>query len=263
MPLFQRVRRPLLPQAQLHQRLALSRADFKHAAVAAEIILGRKRHEKYRGVNAHVLRAMNCSMLLAYTRPFCGAQARRAESVAALPAKVLRVLTREERKLHNEVVRSRNKCLAHTDADAVALETIVFIGPSGNESLVHRCVDRLAPLDAASTRVLAGSARKLLEVTQLLATDLEARLRPYSRVATSAESLLAGDARPFVPPDGLQRASPASFRDSHVGQAIPLRAHCDDPNQDASGPSRSGIVPCSSFARRWIQRGVSAHARQG
>jgi hypothetical protein len=190
MSLLRRVPVGLLAQARLHQRLALSSYDFKHAWRVSERILRRKLHEKYHGANAEVLRGLNCSMVLAYTRPFCGAQARRAEPVLPLPGKVLRVLTREERQLHDSVMRSRHKFLAHTDADAVALETLVLKLSNGSERLVYVGADRLAPLDAPSTRLLGAAARKLLEVTQALASDLEDILRPYFRVATTPLAML-------------------------------------------------------------------------
>jgi hypothetical protein len=192
--LLRRVPTKLLPEAKLHQRLALSGADFKHAWRTSERILKRKLHEKYRGVNIEVLRALNCSMVLAYTRPFCGAQARRNESIQPLPAKILRVLTREERKLHDEVMRSRNKFLAHTDADAVSLETVILRLPNGSENLVYFGADRMRPLDAALTHVLGEAATKLWEFTQSLATELEAQLLPYFRVLTPEELLNSRDA---------------------------------------------------------------------
>src|SRR5574340_650658 len=140
--------------AAMHQRLSLSSHDFKHARGTAERILKRKLHEKYHGANAELLRALNCSMVLAYTRPFCGSQARRSSIVPALPGRFLRLLSKEQLRVHRTAMHDRNKFMAHTDADAVGLETVVVLFPNGSETLINVSTDRLAPLDVRATEQL-------------------------------------------------------------------------------------------------------------
>jgi hypothetical protein len=123
-------------------------------------------------------------MVMAYTRPFCGSQARRGSEVAALPGKYLRLLTADQLGVHKTVMRDRNKFLAHTDADAVDLEPLNLQLPNGKVQPMQIGNDRMAPLDAAATALLASAATSLLECVLVQVHELDEQLGPYFRTVT-------------------------------------------------------------------------------
>lgn len=185
MNIIRKVPPELRATAAMHQRLSLSSADFKHARLIAERILKQKLHDKYHGPSGNLLRALNCSMVMAYTRPFCGGQARQSSGIPALPGRFLRLLSKEQLRVHRTAMHDRNKFMAHTDADAVSLETVIVSFPNGKETLINVSGDRLAPLTAKATKQLYLAADKLWETTQAVATEFEIDLRPYFRNVSS------------------------------------------------------------------------------
>ncbi len=140
-------------------RLILSYGDFKHAKVIAQYILAEKLHAKYPGEMTNLLQALNCSMVMAYARPFSG----NSGAIPDLPARYLKILTPEEREIHKEVLFDRNKYMAHTDAEAVDLEPVRLQVEHTREVLIPLVADRLAPLDEQATKHFMSAAAKLLQ----------------------------------------------------------------------------------------------------
>jgi hypothetical protein len=160
------------------KRLILSYADFKHAKLASTRILAERLHDKYPDESYVVLEALNCSMIVAYCRPFSGND----PSVPDLPARLLRCLSSDERQLHDVVMRDRNKVLAHSDADALRVEPVIW--HVGGRSLVVPLKEwALAPLTKELTSVLQSAAVKLLDATMEERARLEPQLTPFMRIA--------------------------------------------------------------------------------
>lgn len=103
------------------KRLILSYADFKHAKIASSIILTEQLHDKYPSESYVILEALNCSMIVAYCRPFSGNDS----SVPDLPGRLPRCLSSDEREIHDLVMHDRNKALDHSDADALRVEPVI------------------------------------------------------------------------------------------------------------------------------------------
>ena len=62
-------------------RLLLSYGDFKHTKLIAQHVLDERLHDKYPGETTTLLQAFNCSMVMAYSRPFSGNGGPRGESI--------------------------------------------------------------------------------------------------------------------------------------------------------------------------------------
>ena len=161
------------------ERLLLSYGDFKHAKLAASYILSERLHEKFPEESYVTLPALSASMILAYCRPFSG----NSSGVPDLPGRFLRVLSPQERELHETVLFDRNKLLAHSDAEALALEPVRLRVSEDHEVLVPVKNWGMAPLTEEATKVFLSAATKLFEATLFDRRELEPKLMPYFRVA--------------------------------------------------------------------------------
>jgi hypothetical protein len=164
-------------------RLLLSYGDFKHAKLIAQHVLDERLHDKYPGETSTLLQALNCSMVMAYSRPFSSNAGARGESIPDLPGRFLRLLSAEEREIHEIVLFDRNKYMAHTDAEAAALEPVRLQIDEVRELLIPLVADRLAPLDEAATALLLSAATKLLHAVVEERHSQEPEFIKYFRVA--------------------------------------------------------------------------------
>jgi hypothetical protein len=165
-----------------YKRVLLSYADFKHAKLASSYILDAQLHEKYPEESYIILEALNCSMIIAYCRPFSGNASRAAGSVPDLPNRLLRVLNPAERALHDIVTQDCNKILAHSDDEALQVEPVVW-QVVGRDMVLPIKNWGLAPLTKEATIVFRAAAEKLFIATMEERQRLEPELMPYLRVA--------------------------------------------------------------------------------
>ena len=164
-------------------RLILSYGDFKHARMIAKHILDEQMHAKYPGETTTLLQALNCSMVMAYARPFSGNSGPRGVSIPDLPARFLKLLTPVEREIHEIVLFDRNKYMAHSDAEAAALEPVRLQVDETREVLIPLVADRLAPLDEPATSHFLSAATKLLHAVVEERHSQEPEFIQYFRVA--------------------------------------------------------------------------------
>ena len=165
-----------------YKRVLLSYADFKHAKLASAYILDSQLHEKYPEESYTILEALNCSMIVAYCRPFSGNASRAARSVPSLPSRLLRILNPDERAIHDTVMHDRNKLLAHSDDEALQVEPVIWQVAGGDMVLPIKNWG-LAPLTKEATTIFHAAAEKLFVATIEERQRLEPELMPYLRVA--------------------------------------------------------------------------------
>lgn len=161
-----------------YKRILLSRADFKHAKLASAYILDSEMHANYPESSYVILEALNCSMIVAYCRPFSG----NGGFVPDLPGRLLRVLNPDERAIHVAVMQDRNKVLAHSDDDALQVEPVVW-SAAGQDLVIPISNWGLAPLTKEATTILHSAAEKLYVATMEERRRLEPELKPYLRPA--------------------------------------------------------------------------------
>ena len=161
-----------------YKRVLLSYADFKHAKLASSYILDFKLHENYPETSYLILEALNCSMIVAYCRPFSG----NGGLVPDLPARILRVLNPEECAIHDVVMQDRNSVLAHSDDEALRVEPVVW-HVAGHDMVLPIKNWGLAPLTKEATIIFRSAAEKLFVATMEERHRLEPELKPYLRVA--------------------------------------------------------------------------------
>lgn len=165
------------------KRLLMSYGDFKHARLAADYILEQNLHAKYPEESYVTLPALNCSMVIAYCRPFSGNDARSTAKVP-VPQRLLSVLNDEERSIHEVALRDRAKVLAHSDSDALDPEPVLMRYDDDRQIVVPLTNWGLAPLTEPATRILRAAAAKLFEVTLYERRRLEPELTPYFRMVS-------------------------------------------------------------------------------
>lgn len=173
------------------RRVLLSYSDFKHAKLASSFILTGRLHQKYPQESYVILEALNCSMIVAYCRPFSGNDSRSDYKVPDLPTRFLRVLNESERIIHDAAMQDRNRVLAHSDAEALQPEPVVW--HVANRSMVLPITNwGLAPFTEEATKTFNSAAEKLLMATIEERQRLEPEVMPYLRIANPEN--------PFDPP---------------------------------------------------------------
>lgn len=160
------------------KRLILSYADFKHAKQVSRYVLEQDLHDGESNDGGVLLEALNCSMIVAYCRPFSG----NGRSAPDLPDRLLRCLNAEELEVHNLVMLDRNKVLAHSDADWLDVEPVVW-SVAGRDLVIGLKGWGLAPLTKEVTLVFRSAADKLFDKSLEERIRLEPELLPYMRVA--------------------------------------------------------------------------------
>lgn len=164
---------------QFH-RVLMSYIDFQQAAEIASYILGHNLHERQSG-DRLLLRSLNTAMVIAYCRPFSKNERGGDSKVPNLSERFLRVLTIDERKLHDDVREDRNTALAHSDSAAWGLRLQILRLDIGDTLVpVHRDVHASLTRDAA--KKFQGMCIKLREACFEERLRLEPELRPYLEV---------------------------------------------------------------------------------
>lgn len=160
------------------KRVLLSYADFKHAKLASSYILTERLHQKYPEESCVILEALNCSMIVAYCRPFSGND----NMIPDLPSRIIRALNSAERAIHEVVMQDRNKVLAHSDSEALQVEPVLW-HVAGRAMVLPIKNWGLAPLTEDATAIFQSAAEKLLMAMMEERQRLEPLLIPYLRVA--------------------------------------------------------------------------------
>ena len=120
----------LEPLLRLYRRFWLARIDLQEAKSIGGELLERKIPLPRSKLPSGLLLGLNTALVVSYSRPFVGS---RGASVAerAVPGSLLRVLTARERDFHEGVIETRNKEVAHSDADILELTIELYDGGDG------------------------------------------------------------------------------------------------------------------------------------
>jgi hypothetical protein len=157
-------RLPAADQERLmrYMRLLLSARDFKHAFRCGEALVSEHVAFAARGGGDDLLlRALYCSLVVAYSRPFNSTGRTRFGVVPPLGEEFPATLAVPEKDLHDHILVCRNRLVAHSDAAAADPLPYVATDLPG-EIVIPEMNDSLAPFTAeasARARDLAQKAR--------------------------------------------------------------------------------------------------------
>jgi len=173
---------------KLFNRILISYNDFKQAHEIASLLIEGNLYDNYPRENRHLVIALNMAAIVAYARPFLDSRGELANN--RLPGKVLRILSVEEKELHETVLKDRHTMMAHSDADAN--ESIPLVIETGNRSLVipKNASAYETPLTADAMKLLQGISLKLRERCFELRQEMEPemlRILPRAQKIGEAE----------------------------------------------------------------------------
>ena len=157
-------------------RILISYNDFKQAHEISSLLVEGDFYKNYPRENRQLVIALNMAAIVAYSRPFLDSKGERELAHNRLPRKVLKILSKKEREVHEAVLEDRNTAVAHSDADAnitmplvVQLKSKKIIIPknaSGHERL----------LTPEAMEILCELSYKLQEHCFKLRTEMEAEM---------------------------------------------------------------------------------------
>jgi hypothetical protein len=110
----------LEPPLRLYRRLYIARMDLDEARAIVEELLKSRIPLPRRSEPPALLMALTTALVVTYARPFVQS---RGKTVAdtIVPGAVLRVLTSNQRALHDHLIDVRNREVAHSDADILEI----------------------------------------------------------------------------------------------------------------------------------------------
>ena len=153
------------------KRITMSFADFKEAVDMSEHIIKSELHADFEK-HMLILCSLNCSMIIAYCRPFSGNDSRNGVKIPDLSANSLKVLSPIERKMHDYVIGERNTLLAHSDSVEVDLK--FAINQYGEHRMLQPIRNRnIVPMTLENVKVFNATALKLLSYVASKRKDLE------------------------------------------------------------------------------------------
>ena len=154
-------------------RLLISYNDFQQSIEIADTIIEEeysKLRSELKGKEGQRIRkiweGLNCSMVIAYCRPFSFNDKKSSNRIPDLPSNILKCLTEEERELHTALINERNTMLAHSDSEAWNMQpTFIQLKKSGRKILYPASFDTRAPLLEEVVSKIHVMASKLREET--------------------------------------------------------------------------------------------------
>lgn len=114
------------PHLRLYRRLWLTTIDLEEAKGAINEILTRNLRRPGTHRPTVLLQSLTTALVVAYTRPFVTSRGDSTVADKTVPGSLLRVFTSEERAFHDEVIKIRNREVAHSDADLLQIALEIF-----------------------------------------------------------------------------------------------------------------------------------------
>jgi hypothetical protein len=157
------VRAELEPQLRLYRRLWLSRIDLDEAKATVEEILGSNLPFPRRKNPSPLLTALTTALVVSYARPFVSSRGQSTVAERTVPGSLLRVLTSNERALHEAIIDMRNREVAHSDADVLEMSIELF--PEGDGGICRAARHPFRRIDL----------RAVLHIIDKLTVEIECR----------------------------------------------------------------------------------------
>jgi hypothetical protein len=144
-------------------------------------------YENYPKENRHLVIALNMAAIVAYARPFLDSRGKLAHN--RLPGKVLKILSEDERAVHETVLEDRNTMMAHSDADANVSIPLVLETKTRNILVPKNASPYATPLLPAAMQILCNMSYKFQEYCFKLRQEMEPDMLPIlPRVETDSSN---------------------------------------------------------------------------
>ncbi len=143
----------------LYYRLILSYSDFKHAYRCAQYSISEHEAFAKTGGDDLLLKALYCSMVVSYARPFNSRGESRIGSIPPLGENSGPPYSAEEAEIHAYMLVCRNRFLAHSDANAIDPDPFIATDLP-KEIVIPEKNDALAPYTLEYTTAVLGVTEK-------------------------------------------------------------------------------------------------------
>lgn len=159
---------------KLFNRVLISYNDFDQAYEVASILVEGEWYEHYPRENRQLVLALNMAAIVAYSRPFLDSKGDLAHN--RLPGKALRILSANEKEVHEAVIHDRNTMMAHSDADPnIAFPLVMDL--NGTKTVIPKNASPYStPLLPEAMAILQGMSLKLREYCFELRQKMEPEL---------------------------------------------------------------------------------------
>ncbi len=161
----------LEPQLRLYRRLWISRNDLDCAKASIESILKSNLRYPRRKKPEHLLVALTTTLVISYARPIVNSRGQSTTALRTVPATLLKVLTSQERILHDAIIEMRNQEVAHSDAEI--LELSIQLHPDGDGGISRATIH---PLLRVHLHMLNRIIDKLTNEIERLCLNLRMQL---------------------------------------------------------------------------------------
>lgn len=138
----------LQPQLRLYRRLYIARTDLEEARAIVEEMLRVKIPLPRKAPPTMLLTSLTTALVVAYARPFVQSRGNTDIAERTVPGSILRVLSSNQRALHDHLIEVRHREVAHSDADILEISLKLHSFGDGSISRVVRSPYRRRELRA-------------------------------------------------------------------------------------------------------------------
>ena len=161
------------------ERLIISQQDLLQAKSFAEFILSKNLHDRSTDWEEQKLihLAFNTSLIVSYSRPFTGNRGISTGKQQSVGSKLLEVLSKEEKRLHDNLTRSRHAEYAHSDLNSHNVSIYAcenFAIPIGRNPFVPIEIEQIRQLIAIIDRLLTEISLRRSHLEEKDVTNLSA-----------------------------------------------------------------------------------------
>jgi len=161
-----------------YYRILLSYSDIKHATLCSRKLVSLNDEPLSLNGDDLIERALYGSMVVSYARPFNSSGKSEIGPIDRLSSDSLTFLSKEEMQLHKYMLLCRNKYIAHSDAEYLALSPFVA-NDLPNEMVVPEKNDGMAPFTLEYTKQVNSLCEKLLNWVVMERHKIEDNVKPF------------------------------------------------------------------------------------
>jgi hypothetical protein len=180
----------ILGKSKQLQRLLISYNDFKHASEVGHYFLegdyyvDRVEWDEGDYYERRIIgEAMNCAMIVSYSRPFSGNDKTALFKIPDLPGRYVRQLDKNGRETHRSILKDRNFIMAHSDSRAWDLNLQFIEVAKGKKILLFDHEDTRAPMSKENIETLISNCNlfmdSIIEARQSLEEELYKFFKKY------------------------------------------------------------------------------------